>query len=98
MSADDRPQTRTPDVTPGYATREFEAAQSMIASASDANIDSLLNLILLGDQRSENDHREPLPHHDWEAIRDQAGAVLLQRLQGQGAGEGQVKGGDADWY
>jgi hypothetical protein len=70
----------------------------MIASDADADIDGLLNLILLGDQRSENDHREPLPRHDWEAIRDQAGAVLLQRLQKQGTGEGEAETIDADWY
>jgi hypothetical protein len=87
-------------LTPGYAVREYEAAEAVIASGTDADFDGLLNLILLGDQRSENDHREPLPHHDWEAIRDQAGAVLLQRLQGQGQGHGagEAENIDADWY
>lgn len=96
MSADDRPLMNSRDLTPGYAVGEYEAAQSTIASGAGADIDSLLNLILLGDQRSENDHREPLPHHDWEAIRDQAGAALLQRLHGQG--EGEATSEDADWY
>ncbi|MGN6423649.1 MAG: hypothetical protein ACTHLA_10100 [Asticcacaulis sp.] len=98
MSADDRIHTKTPDLTPGYAVREYEAAEAVIASGADADIEGLLNLILLGDQRSENDHREPLPHQDWEAIRDQAGAVLLHRLQGQGADEGEAETINADWY
>jgi hypothetical protein len=84
------------DLTPGYAVREYEAAHSIIASGDDADLDGLLNLILLGDQRSENDHREPLPHHDWEAIRDRAGAILLQRLQGQR--ESEATSAAADWY
>jgi len=84
MSADDRIHMKTPDLTPGYATREFEIAEDIIGSGANADLDSLLNLILLGDQRGENDHREPLPHHNWETIRDRAGVALLQRLQGKG--------------
>lgn len=98
MSADDRIHMTTPDLTPGYAVREYEAAEAVIASGTDADIDGLLNLILLGDQRSENDHREPLPHHDWEDIRDQAGAVLLQRLKRQGTDEDEAETIDAEWY
>ena len=81
----------------GYITSQFDIAGRILASSPSP--EQLLDLLLLADQfDNEKDSHTPPPSGRWDHLRDEAGAELMQLLDGNvEADHLGWRDSDADW-
>ncbi|WKL57646.1 hypothetical protein Q1W73_01270 [Asticcacaulis sp. ZE23SCel15] len=79
------------DLPVGYRIGDFENVQS--ALSTDLPDDRILDVLLYAGEQSCGADRTPLPHHDWQGLRDQAGRLLIARMTAT-----KSPPIDANWY